>query len=84
MPFMSLRCLEIEQPVFGANYIKGEVLNEPYGKWEGTAKLKLWFNNGGAIEFGQCLLNAGKLGIQIDSFVKYLIIILKFFLKLNS
>jgi len=64
MPFMALRCLEIEQPVFGANYIKGEVLSEPYGKWEGTAKFKLWFNNGGAIEFGQCLLNAGKLASQ--------------------
>jgi hypothetical protein len=64
MPFMCMRSLEIEQPVFGANYIKGEVRNEPYGKWDGTAKFKLWFNNGGAIEFGQCLLNAGKLASQ--------------------
>jgi len=64
IPFMCMRCLEIEQPVFGANYIKGEVRNEPYGKWDGTAKFKLWFNNGGAIEFGQCLLNAGKLASQ--------------------
>lgn len=64
MPFMCMRGLEIEQPVFGANYIKGEVRNEPAGKWDGTAKFKLWFNNGGAIEFGQCLLNAGRLANQ--------------------
>ncbi len=64
MPFMFMRCLEIEQPVFGANYIKGECRNEPAGKWDGTAKFKLWFNNGGAIEFGQCLLNAGRLANQ--------------------
>lgn len=50
--------------VFGANYIKGEVRAEPNGRWEGTAKFKLWFNNGGAIEFGQCLLNAGRLASQ--------------------
>jgi WW domain-binding protein 2 len=39
-----------------------QVRAEPQGRWEGTAKFKLWFNNGGAIEFGQCLLNAGRLG----------------------
>ena len=65
MPFGHLRNLEIEQPVFGANYIKGEVKAEPNGRWEGTAKFKLWFNNGGAIEFGQCLLNAGSLASQV-------------------
>ncbi len=67
MPFNCLRNLDIEQPVFGANYIKGEVKSEPNGRWEGTAKLKLWFNNGGAIEFGQCLLNAGRLASQVRS-----------------
>ena len=64
MPFFCLRNLDIEQPVFGANYIKGEVRSEPQGRWEGTAKLKIWFNNGGAIEFGQCLLNAGRLASE--------------------
>jgi hypothetical protein len=64
MSFMNLRNLEIEQPVFGANYIKGEVKSEVGGGWDGTAKFKLWFNNGGAIEFGQCLLNAGRLANQ--------------------
>ena len=62
MPFMNMRNLDIEQPVFGANYIKGEVKAEQDGRWTGEAKFKLWFNNGGAIEFGQCLMNAGRLG----------------------
>lgn len=64
MPFQNLRELDVEQPVFGANYIKGEVKSEPMGQWEGTAKFKLWFNNGGAIDFSQCLLNAGRLSSQ--------------------
>ena len=63
MPFMHMRDLDIEQPVFGANYIKGHVRAEPQGRWQGDAKFKLWFNNGGAIEFGQCLMNAGRLGM---------------------
>ena len=41
------------------------------GRWEGTAKFKAWFNNGGAIEFGQCLLNAGRLGLSF--FVKQIL-----------
>ncbi len=32
MSFMSMKNLDIEQPVFGANYIKGEVKAEPQGK----------------------------------------------------
>lgn len=65
MPFMCMRNIDIEQPVFGANFIKGEVRAEQGGRWDGTAKFKLWFNNGGAIEFGQCLLNAGRLASQV-------------------
>jgi hypothetical protein len=30
-----------------------------------VAKFKLWFNNGGAIEFGQALMNAGRLASQV-------------------
>jgi hypothetical protein len=71
MPFMSLRGLDIEQPVFGANFIKGECKAEPQGRWEGTAKFKLWFNNGGAIEFGQCLLNAGRLASEARQAQQY-------------
>lgn len=61
MPFFVLRELELEQPVFGANYIKGKVKAEPGGNWEGEGKFKLWFNHGGAIEFGQAMLHAGQM-----------------------
>ena len=44
MPFICMRDLDIEQPVFGANYIKGHVRAEQNGKWNGTAKFKIWFN----------------------------------------
>lgn len=91
MPFFCMRNLEIEQPVFGANYIKGEVKSEPQGlkikfkalnqfiisviitcnntetflgRWDGIAKFKLWFNNGGAIDFGSALMRAGTMGLQ--------------------
>lgn len=59
--FMSMRELELEQPVFGANYIKGKMKAEPGGNWTGDGKFKMWFKSGGAIEFGQALIRAGKL-----------------------
>ena len=31
MPFYTMKGLELEQPVFGANYIKGNVKPEPGG-----------------------------------------------------
>ena len=31
--------------------------------WEGTGKWKMWFNNGGAIDFGRAMLQAGRLGM---------------------
>lgn len=58
MPFVSMRKVDIEQPIFGANYIKGQVVGEPNGGFEGPATFKLWFNNGGAIEFGRAMLTA--------------------------
>lgn len=61
MPFYTMKELELEQPVFGANYIKGKVKAEQNGNWEGDGKFKMWFNKGGAIEFGQAMLHAGKL-----------------------
>lgn len=61
MPFYVLRELELEQPVFGANYIKGRVKAEPGGNWEGEGRFKMWFNHGGAIEFGQAMLHAGQM-----------------------
>uniref|UniRef100_A0A3P8WX49 WW domain binding protein 2 n=1 Tax=Cynoglossus semilaevis TaxID=244447 RepID=A0A3P8WX49_CYNSE len=55
MPFYMMKGCEIKQPVLGANYIKGTVSAEP-GGWEGSATFKLVFAAGGAIEFGQYML----------------------------
>lgn len=62
IPFTCMRNVELEQPVFGSNYIKGGVVAENGGNWVGHAKFKLWFYNGGAIEFGQAMMRAGQLG----------------------
>nr|KAF6286986.1 WW domain binding protein 2 [Pipistrellus kuhlii] len=56
MPFYLTKDCEIKQPVFGANYIKGTVQAEAGGGWEGSASYKLTFMAGGAIEFGQRML----------------------------
>jgi hypothetical protein len=32
------------------------------GNWTGEGRFKMWFNRGGAIEFGQAMLHAGKMG----------------------
>lgn len=56
LPFIALRSVEIEQPVFGANYIKGKVIAQAGGNWNGETKFKLLFKKGGAIEFGQAML----------------------------
>uniref|UniRef100_A0A1A8MLB3 WW domain binding protein 2 n=2 Tax=Nothobranchius TaxID=28779 RepID=A0A1A8MLB3_9TELE len=56
MPFYLMKSCEIKQPVLGANYIKGAISAEPGGGWEGCATFKLVFAAGGAIEFGQCML----------------------------
>jgi hypothetical protein len=31
LPFLQMREVELEQPVFGANYIKGKMIAEPGG-----------------------------------------------------
>ncbi|XP_028745506.1 WW domain-binding protein 2 isoform X4 [Peromyscus eremicus] len=56
MPFYLMKDCEIKQPVFGANFIKGTVKAEAGGGWEGSASYKLTFTAGGAIEFGQRML----------------------------
>ncbi|XP_029456340.1 WW domain-binding protein 2 isoform X2 [Rhinatrema bivittatum] len=56
MPFYLMKDCEIKQPVFGANYIKGAVKAEPGGGWEGSATFKITFTTGGAIEFGQRMM----------------------------
>ncbi|XP_043933160.1 WW domain-binding protein 2 isoform X2 [Protopterus annectens] len=56
MPFYLMKGCEVKQPVFGANYIKGTINAEAGGGWEGSATFKLTFSAGGAIEFGQQML----------------------------
>lgn len=52
----------MEQPVFGANYIKGKVRAQANGNWVGEAKFKIVFKKGGAIDFGQAMLKASQMG----------------------
>lgn len=54
-PYYLMKGCSIEQPVFGANYIKGTVSAEAGGGWEGQAQFKMSFLHGGAIELGQHL-----------------------------
>ncbi|XP_068141918.1 LOW QUALITY PROTEIN: WW domain-binding protein 2 [Drosophila tropicalis] len=63
-PFVALSDVEIEQPVFGANYIKGKVRAQPNGNFVGEVKFKLHFKAGGAIEYGQALLRAAKTAMN--------------------
>ncbi|KAK0098829.1 hypothetical protein PV326_002460 [Microctonus aethiopoides] len=60
-PFIALSEVELEQPMFGANYIKGKCRAQPNGNWIGECKFKLHFKSGGAIEFGQAMLRAASL-----------------------
>ena len=61
-PFITLSEVEVEQPIFGANYIKGKCRAQPNGNWIGECKFKLHFKSGGAIEFGQAMLRAAAMG----------------------
>ncbi|XP_018326254.1 WW domain-binding protein 2 isoform X2 [Agrilus planipennis] len=63
-PFVALSDVDIEQPVFGANYIKGKVRSQPNGNWIGEAKFKLTFKHGGAIDFGTAMLKAAHLATR--------------------
>lgn len=60
-PFVTLKDVELEQPIFGANYIKGKVRAQPGGNFTGEAKFKLHFMSGGAIDFGQAMLKAAQM-----------------------
>uniref|UniRef100_A0A6G5AB33 Putative ww domain binding protein wbp-2 n=1 Tax=Rhipicephalus microplus TaxID=6941 RepID=A0A6G5AB33_RHIMP len=63
-PFFTMSNLGLEQPIFGANYIKGTVKAEQNGNWTGKCTFKLKFMKGGAIEFGQTMMEAGKTASQ--------------------
>lgn len=63
-PFICLNDVEVEQPMFGANYIRGKVRAQPDGNFIGEAKFKLIFKSGGAIEFAQAMLRAAHMAQQ--------------------
>jgi len=52
----------VEQPVFGANFLKGKVRAQPNGNWRGEAKFKLNFKSGGAIDFATGMMKAIHIG----------------------
>jgi len=70
-PFVALKDVELEQPIFGANYIKGKVRAQPGGNFTGEAKFKLHFKSGGAIDFGQAMLKAATMASRNFNQVKY-------------
>ena len=60
--------LKLDQPVFGANCIKGKVRSEDHASGNSPPfAFKLKFNKGGAIEFGQTMSQAAK---QADSLAR--------------
>lgn len=63
-PFICLNDVEVEQPLFGANYIRGKVRAQVDGNFVGEAKFKLIFKAGGAIEFAQAMLRAAHMAQQ--------------------
>ncbi|XP_039621588.1 postacrosomal sheath WW domain-binding protein isoform X2 [Polypterus senegalus] len=62
MPFYLIKGCSIEQPVFAANFIKGTIVAEAGGGWEGQAAFKMSFSSGGAIEFGQLMFKMATNG----------------------
>ncbi|ODM92222.1 Postacrosomal sheath WW domain-binding protein [Orchesella cincta] len=66
-PFCVLSEVDVEQPMFGANYLKGKVRAQPDGNWRGEAKFKLLFKSGGAIDFAQGMVRAMQLAKQMTS-----------------
>ncbi|KAL1236405.1 WW domain-binding protein [Trichinella pseudospiralis] len=68
IPFHCLRDVKLEQPVFGANYLAGDVMAQPNGNWTGDANFKLIFNHGGCIEFGKAMLQAIDVSRNVNSY----------------
>ncbi|XP_018011474.1 postacrosomal sheath WW domain-binding protein [Hyalella azteca] len=68
-PFFALSKVELEQPVFGANLIKGQVKGQPNGGFDArTVSFKLTFKHGGAIEFGQALLKVAAMAGSVFTY----------------
>lgn len=64
MPFHCMKEVQLDQPIFGANYLKGAAVAQPGGNWSGRVSWKLTFNKGGCIDFGQALLRAVDMASQ--------------------
>ncbi|KAG5677753.1 hypothetical protein PVAND_007484 [Polypedilum vanderplanki] len=60
-PFISMSDVELEQPVFGANYLKGKIRAQPNGNFTGEVKFKMSFKSGGCTDFGSALLRAASM-----------------------
>ncbi|VDO21908.1 unnamed protein product [Haemonchus placei] len=58
MPFSSMQDVHLEQPILGANYLKGVAVAMPGSQLNGEIPWRLTFNKGGCIDFGRCLLEA--------------------------
>ncbi|XP_036063877.1 postacrosomal sheath WW domain-binding protein isoform X3 [Onychomys torridus] len=58
MPFHLMSNCTVEQPILGANYIKGTIQAAPDGGWEGSATFKMVFRKGGAVDFAQLMAKA--------------------------
>lgn len=63
-PFICLTDVEVEQPLFGANYIRGKVRAQDNGNFVGEVKFKILFKSGGCIDFAQSMLRAAHMAKQ--------------------
>ncbi|KAI6176810.1 putative ww domain-binding protein 2 [Aphelenchoides bicaudatus] len=61
MPFVCINNVDLEQPIFGANYLQGNLAAQPGGNFEGEVVWRLTFNKGGCIDFGRALRQAVNL-----------------------
>lgn len=65
-PFFMMTNVELEQPTFGCNYIKGKIraltqADLHCDPFTGAAIFKLYFKSGGAVDFGLAMLQAAKM-----------------------
>lgn len=70
-PFCVLSQVDVEQPMFGANCLKGKVRAQPDGGWRGEAKFKMVFKSGGAIDFAQGMVKAMQIARQMNAQSQY-------------
>lgn len=58
IPFNNMQDVHLDQPIFGANYLRGVATAVQGGQMHGEVAWRMTFNRGGCIEFGQSLLQA--------------------------